>query len=146
MLVDACAIVSILSNEADAPAYSQELARAERPFTSVLAVWEAVLVLARPDKLDRPADLVEELVVEWLDATSIALLAFDTPPREVLREALFAARTYGAGRRGLSNFDCFHYALAKVAGVSLLTRDGLLRATDIPTAPGAPPPHATTGT
>ena len=46
------------------------------------------------------------------------------------------AEKHGIGKRALSNFDCFHYAHAKVAGAALLTYDRLLRETDVPTLPG----------
>ena len=56
-------------------------------------------------------------------------------PREVLSYAVAVAEKHGLGKRHLSNFDCFHYAHAKAAGVPLLTLDRLLRETDIETLP-----------
>lgn len=54
MFVDACAIISIMANEETAAAYQEALRAATDPFTSPLAVWEAVLVISRPDQLNCP--------------------------------------------------------------------------------------------
>ena len=73
-------------------------------------------------------------VVEWLEARGIALKDAASP-REILGHAVAVAEKHGIGRRALSNFDCFHYAHAKVAGAPLLTLDQLLRQTDAVTLP-----------
>ncbi len=77
-------------------------------------------------------------MTEWLDARNIAI-RHSASPRVLLSHAVRAAENYGIGRRYLSNFDCFHYAEAKTAGVPLLTLDNLLRATDIETQPPSVP-------
>jgi len=134
MFVDACAIVSIFADEKSAPAYEQALAAAEAPFTSALAAWEAIIVLSRPDQLNCSYLDAHAVVTEWLELRNIAL--YETvSPAEALRLAVAVAQTHGIGKRALSNFDCFHYAYAKAAGVSLLTLDTLLRQTDVPTLP-----------
>ena len=134
MFVDACAIVSLFAGEETAAAYEQALDQAAAPFTSALAAWEAIIVLSRPDQLNcRYAD-AEAVVVEWLEARNIALVE-TASPREVLSHAVAVAETHGIGKRALSNFDCFHYAYAKVAGQPILTLDRLLQQTDVGTLP-----------
>ncbi|MBK5958901.1 PIN domain-containing protein [Rhodoplanes elegans] len=134
MFVDACAIVSMMAGDDDADSYEAALADATAPVTSALAAWEAIMVLARPDQLNCRYRDAEGAVMEWLDARGIALTE-TTSPRRVLAHAVAVAEKHGIGRRALSNFDCFHYAYAKDAGRQLLTRDKLLRETDVETRP-----------
>ncbi len=134
MFVDACAIVSLMAGEDTAPAYEAALAQAEDAFTSPMAAWEAIIVLSRPDQLDCRYSQAAAALVEWLDARGIDLREAASP-RDVLAYAVEVAETHGIGRRALSNFDCFHYAHAKAAGVALLTMDGMLRETDVGVRP-----------
>jgi ribonuclease VapC len=129
MFVDACAIVSLMAGEDTAEAYEGALAKAPSPFTSPLAAWEAIIVLSRPDQLDCAYGQAESAVVEWLDARGIDIREAGSP-RAFLSFAVAVAQKHGIGKRHLSNFDCFHYAHAKVAGEPLLTLDQLLRQTD----------------
>lgn len=135
MFVDACAIVSIFAGEPDAAAYDAALGAAERAFTSPLAVWEAVIVLARPEKLDTSFDKSLGAVRQWLEERGIALQHPHATPDEILDFAVRVASQHGVGKKRLSSFDCFHYAHAKSAGAPILTNDRLLRATDVLTAP-----------
>lgn len=50
MFVDACAIIAVLSDEPEAGRVSDAIASGKNAFTSPVAVLEAVLGLARPDK------------------------------------------------------------------------------------------------
>lgn len=134
MFVDACAIVSIFAGEESAAGCGKALAKAEAPSTSALAVWEAIIVLSRPDQLNCAFLDTHAVVTEWLALRSIELRE-TTSPSDVLRYAVEVAQGHGIGKRALSNFDCFHYAWAKAMGVPLLTMDALLRKTDIPTLP-----------
>jgi len=134
MFVDACAIVSIFAEEETAPAYEKALARADAPWTSALAAWEAIIVLSRPEQLGCSYRDAHAVVTEWLELRNIALRE-TTTPASVLKLAVEVAEDHGIGKRALSNFDCFHYAYAKVAGQPLLTLDRLLRETDIETLP-----------
>ena len=134
MFVDACAIVSMMGGEDTAEAYETALLRADAPFTSPLAAWEAIIVLSRPDQLDCLYGEAEGAVVEWLDARGIDIRESGSP-REVLHYAVAVAERHGIGRRYLSNFDCFHYAYARVMEQPLLTLDQLLKETDADTLP-----------
>jgi ribonuclease VapC len=134
MFVDACAIVSLMTGEATAPAYEASLAQTAMASTSAMAAWEAIIVLSQPGKLDLPYSRTETIVCQWLEARRIELRE-PTSPRTVLSHAVAVAEHYGLGKRGLSNLDCFHYAYAKTLRLPLLTLDAELRRTDIQTAP-----------
>jgi ribonuclease VapC len=134
MFVDACAIVSMMAGEDSAGAYEAALLDAPSPSTSALAVWEAIIMLSRPDQLNCKYGDAEGAVLEWLDARNIRLQEPDSP-RRVLSFAIAVAEKHGLGRRHLSNFDCFHYAYAKAMNTPLLTLDQLLRETDVDTVP-----------
>jgi ribonuclease VapC len=134
MFVDACAIVSLIAGEPTAADYAAALEQSKSSWTSALAAWEAIIVLARPGQLNCSFRDAEDFVVEWLEARDIALR--DPPsPREVLAHAIAVAEKHGVGKRALSNLDCFHYAYAKASGAAMLTLDERLRATDVATMP-----------
>lgn len=134
MFVDACAIIALLSDEPEAERISQALATAERRMTSPVAVLEAALGLARPDKFGLSVAAVESLVLEFLEARGIELR--DLPPApDTTRLALSAAHRYRGGRHGLNLGDCLHYACAKFYGVPILATDGEFRQTDLETVP-----------
>ncbi|MES2861662.1 MAG: type II toxin-antitoxin system VapC family toxin [Pseudomonadota bacterium] len=134
MFVDACAIISIFMQEETATSYRDALGAADAPFTSALAAFEAVIILARPDRLNSTYGETLKDVLAWLHAYGIDLReASDS--NTVLAYAITVAEGHGLGKRALSNFDCFHYAHAKAAGAPLLTLDALLRQTDVATLP-----------
>lgn len=135
MFIDACAIISIFAKEETAPAYDRAIMAAETPYTSALAAWEAIIVLSRPDQFGCTYLDAHALVTEWLALRNIALRECASPA-DALLYAVEVAQEHGIGKRKLSNFDCFHYAHAKVAGTPLITLDRLLRDTDIVTLPG----------
>jgi ribonuclease VapC len=130
MFVDACAIIALLSDEAEAQRVSDALATARQPFTSPVAVLETVLGLARPEKFNLPIPAVESLVMEFLQARGIEIR--DLPPApETTRLALLAAHRYRQGRHGLNLGDCLHYACARFNGVPILATADEFRATDL---------------
>jgi ribonuclease VapC len=134
MFVDACAIVSILSREPTATAYESELDRVTAATTSPLAAFEAILVLARPEKFACDIGTAHKIVLTFLEERDIGLRQ-EGDARVLLGHAVAIAQLHGVGKRRLSSFDCFHYAHARIARQTLLTLDELLRQTDIETAP-----------
>ncbi|MER8855504.1 type II toxin-antitoxin system VapC family toxin [Mesorhizobium australicum] len=134
MFVDACAIISMFAQEDTATAYEHALEAAATPWTSALAAWEAIIILSRPDQLDCRYSQAHDAVVEWLEARNIELRE-TTSARDVLTNAVAVAQEHGIGKRSLSNFDCFHYAYAKVGDVPLLSLDRKLRETYVKTLP-----------
>jgi ribonuclease VapC len=135
MFIDACAMVAILSLEDDAETYDQTIKNSDQPFTSILAAWEAILILSREEKWNCPFDKAQKIVLEWLREKNITLQGLVSMPEIVLTHAVRAAQIYGVGKKKLSNLDCFHYAFAKAENVPLLTYDRLLRITDLDVLP-----------
>ena len=134
MFVDASAIVALLSDEPEAERVSEAIASAKDPFSSPVAVLEAVLGLARADKFDLAVAEVAPIVLEFLDERAIEIR--DLPPAiETTRLALSAAHRYRSGRRGLDLGDCLHYACAKHFDVPILATADEFRQTDVRTVP-----------
>lgn len=73
MFVDARAIIALLSDEPEAARVSNAIASAKAAFTSPVAVLEAVLGLARPDKFGLAVAEVEPIVVDFLDERGIEI-------------------------------------------------------------------------
>jgi ribonuclease VapC len=134
MFLDACAIVSMITAEPTAPAYENALADVDEASTSILAAWEAIVILSRSDKLNVPFQEAEVVVLDWLDARAIPLRE-PASPRRVLALATEVAQKHGVGKRALSSLDCFHYAYAKALDQPLLTLDRRLRQTDVAALP-----------
>lgn len=134
MFVDACAIIAVLSDEPEAERVSRALAGAKKRITSPVAVLEAVLGLARPDKFNLSVEAVEPLVLEFLDERGIDIR--DLPPaKRATTLSLSAAHRYRSGRRGLNLGDCLHYACAKYYRVPILATADEFRETDLETVP-----------
>lgn len=130
MFIDACAIVAILSDEPEALRCSNALLRAEKRMTSAIAVWEAAVALARPDKFAVPVDITQALVMRFLEERGIELC--ESPPaHKTVALTLGAAGKYRTGPRKLNLADCFHYAAAKYYGVPVLSTDDEFRFTDL---------------
>jgi ribonuclease VapC len=134
MFVDACAIIALLSDEPEADRVSEALISAGHRITSPVAVLEAALALARPDKFGISVEAATPLLLEFLDERGIEIR--DLPPAmETTRLALSAAHRYRAGRHGLNLGDCLHYACAKFYGVPILATHDEFRRTDLETVP-----------
>ena len=134
MFVDACAIIAVLSDEPEAKRVSDAIAPGKNAFTSPVAVLEAVLGLARPDKFGLSVSEVEPIVVEFLEERGIEIR--DLPPAlDNTSLALSAADRYRSGRHGLNLGDCLHYACAKYFDVPILATADEFRQTDLSTVP-----------
>ena len=128
--VDAAAIVALLADEPEAKRIDKALAETAEPFTSPIAVLEAALALARPDKFDLPVAAIEPLLREFLDDRGVALR--DLPPAsEAMRLSILAADRYRHGRRGLNLGDCLHYACARHFNAAMLSTADEFRKTDL---------------
>ena len=134
MFVDACAMIAVLSGEAEGERISQVLSEAPSPTTSPLAVIEAAIALARPDKFGVPLELAGRIVLEFVEESAIIIA--DLPPaRELTPLLLDAASRYRTGRTKLNLADCVHYACAKHGGMPILATHDEFRQTDLPTVP-----------
>jgi ribonuclease VapC len=130
MFIDASALVAVLSAEPEASRVAAAIARASLPITSSVAVLEAGLALARPDKFDLPLNVVEVMLSEFLDEHRIDIVELP-PARETTRLVFDAAHRYRHGRKGLNIGDCYHYAVAKARGVPILATAQEFRQTDL---------------
>lgn len=95
MFVDASAIIAVMSAEREAERVSAALASADDRFTSPVAVLEAVLGLARPDKFDLPIRAVAPVVMEFLEQRGIEIR--DLPPADDATALAAKARKARAG-------------------------------------------------
>jgi len=130
MFVDASAIVAIVAPEDEGQALSARLDRAAAIRTSAIAVYEAVLGLAR--KLDvSVADAEKAVDVFIADAGAEIVPITD----EIGRGAIRAFERYGRGRHParLNMGDCFAYACAQALEVPLLFKGDDFAQPDIPT-------------
>lgn len=99
MYVDACSIIALLSDEPEAQRVSDALAGAQKRITSPVAVLEAALGLARPDKFGVSVEAVEPIILEFLELRGIEIR--DLPPaKRTTSLALSAAHRFRGGQRG----------------------------------------------
>jgi ribonuclease VapC len=134
MFVDAAAIVAMLSEEAEAERCAVALIDAADPITSAIAVWEAAVALARPDKLGVSLDITGLLVLRFLEDRGVQVRNLPEAS-EAVALALDAARRFRRGPIRLNLADCFHYACARHYRVPILSTADEFRFTDIETVP-----------
>jgi ribonuclease VapC len=128
MFLDASAMVAILARESDAAGLASRIGRAAEIHTSPLALYEAILGLARSKDfslaesrgiLDRfLAEIGAEIVPITVEIADAAVVAFDR---------------FGKGRHpaSLNMGDCFAYACAEHLGTSLLYKGNDFARTDL---------------
>jgi ribonuclease VapC len=132
IVVDASAIVAMLTREPDADALLSALAAADGAETTPIASYEAVLGVSR--KRQWSVAEAETHVVDFLRAAGIAVQPIQP---ETAHLALEAFARYGKGSRHparLNLGDCFIYAQAKAGGASLLYKGDDFSKTDIESA------------
>jgi ribonuclease VapC len=134
MFVDAAAIIAILSDEDEAERCSQAITGANERMTSAIAVWEAAIGLARPDKLGMSVETSGRMVTRFLEERGIIVCELPNATEAVML-SLSAARRFRTGANRLNLADCFHYACAKHYNVSILSTADEFRFTDIETVP-----------
>jgi ribonuclease VapC len=128
MFVDASAIVAMLAGEDDAADLSGRFSRAESVTTSAVAVYEAVLGLARAQSISTSdAETAIDDLLSHARAEIIPITA------EIGRAAIRAFERFGRGRHParLNMGDCFAYACARALGVPLLFKGDNFALTDI---------------
>jgi ribonuclease VapC len=128
MFVDASAIIAILAREVDGPTLSARVDGAERVYTSAVAIYEAVMGIARV----RSASLAvaESVVDRFLEQTQAEIMPIDA---EIGRGALRAFERFGRGQHParLNMGDCFAYACSRALDVPLLFKGDDFGQTDI---------------
>ncbi|MGD9614855.1 MAG: type II toxin-antitoxin system VapC family toxin [Alphaproteobacteria bacterium] len=128
MFVDASAIVAILAAEDDATELSARFVKAEHVITSPVAIYEAVLGLARSRKIS--VIDAETAIHDLLARAKVEIVPIT---EEIARTAIRAFERYGRGRHPaqLNMGDCFAYACARALGVPLLYKGDDFSRTDI---------------
>jgi ribonuclease VapC len=131
MFVDASAIVGILAREVDGPSLAAQVTQADRLFTSPLAIYEAVLGLARSRNM--AIDDAQTAVSDFLTGSRAEIVSIT---EEVGRDAIRAFDRFGRGRHParLNMGDCFAYACARSLAVPLLFKGDDFSQTDIAVA------------
>jgi ribonuclease VapC len=132
IVVDASAIIAMLTREPDADTLLAALATAGRAETTPIAIYEAVLGLSR--KRQWSVAEAETHVGDFLRAAGVAIQPIQP---ETVHVALKAFARYGKGighPARLNLGDCFIYAHAKAAGALLLYTGDDFSKTDIESA------------
>jgi ribonuclease VapC len=131
MFLDASAIIAIIARESDAASLAARLGQAGPVVTSPIAVYEAVLGLARVGNTSI-ADATSVLD-RFLTEVEATIVPIDAPCG---REAIAAFERFGKGRHAaaLNLGDCFAYACAATRGVPLLGKGNDFPQTDIAVA------------
>jgi ribonuclease VapC len=128
MFLDASAIIAIIARESDAASLAARLGQATNVVTSPIAVYEAVLGLARVGNtsIEDATSLLDEFLVE-VNATIVPIDA------ACGRSAIAAFARFGKGRHeaALNLGDCFAYACAAMCGMPLLCKGNDFPRTDI---------------
>jgi ribonuclease VapC len=131
IFVDASAIVAMLTEEPDGDLISDRLARHADPITSPIAIYEAVVAVARLQAwtIADASDIVDAFL-------ATALITVTAIGEAESRAALVAFDRFGKGRHPakLNMGDCFAYACAKTRNVPLLFKGEDFSKTDVAAA------------
>ena len=128
MYVDASALVSILANEPERNQFISILASNRTKVTSVVSLFETSLAIS---SLTGSCASAASEVMRFIDAVDIKILPIDG---SLLTELSLARDRYGEGSghpAKLNLGDCFSYALAKQAGMTLLYKGNDFALTDL---------------
>ena len=128
MFLDASAIIAILAQESDAAVLTARLDQAAAIFCSPIALYEAVLGLARAGNFAiSDAETVLDRFVAEVGAEMVPVDA------AIGRRAVAAFARFGKGRHraNLNLGDCFAYACAETLNVPLLFKGDDFPHTDI---------------
>ncbi|HEY7830256.1 MAG TPA: type II toxin-antitoxin system VapC family toxin [Solirubrobacteraceae bacterium] len=128
MVLDSSAVLAILFDEAERPAFTARIERDPRRLISAANLLEAALVVEarRGEPAGRELDLL-------LHRAEVQVISVDAEQVEVARSAW---RRFGKGRHPAAlNFgDCFAYALAAVTSEPLLFKGADFGHTDVASA------------
>ena len=128
MFVDASAMVAILVEESDAAALTKRLEQAVERCTSPIALYEAVVGVARVCNV--PIRAAEMILDRFLERATVRVVPITA---EIGHGALTAFERYGRGRHpaALTMGDCFAYACARALDVPILFKGDDFPLTDI---------------
>ena len=131
MFVDASAMVAILAEESDAAALTKRLEQAVERSTSPIAIYEAVVGIARACNV--PIRISETILERFLEQAAVRVVPITV---EIGRVAVAAFERYGRGRHpaALNMGDCFAYACASQLNLPILFKGDDFPQTDIAVA------------
>jgi ribonuclease VapC len=131
IVLDASAMVAMLTGEDDAENLADRMVAGEPRFTSPLAIFETAAALMRKEGYDMAE--ARELIDRFLEVASVRIAPIGAAESEL---ALLAFDRFGKGRHSasLNLGDCFAYATAKALGARLLFKGEDFPLTDIPAA------------
>jgi ribonuclease VapC len=131
MFLDASAIVAILLEESDAASLAKRIEQSAQPYTSPIAVYEAVAGVARRLNVTIPA--AGASLDRFLASARVQIVPITA---EIGRGALSAFERFGRGRHraALNMGDCFAYACARQLDLPLLFKGDDFPLTDITVA------------
>jgi ribonuclease VapC len=125
MVVDTSALLAVLLNEVDAPAFRLAMeADPVRLLSAASSVEIGIVIEARVGEAGgRELDLL-------LQKAAIEVVAVDAEQADLARQAF---RRFGKGRHaaGLNYGDCFSYALSQSSGEPLLFKGNNFSQTDV---------------
>jgi ribonuclease VapC len=124
MVIDASALVAILTNEPERDMFERAIARAAIRRMSPVNWFETATVLGSRSLA------IREALDSYVKLAGIEITPTDARQAELAENA---RRTYGKGHHPaqLNLGDCFAYALAKVTGESLLFKGNDFVHTDV---------------
>jgi ribonuclease VapC len=128
MFLDASAMTAVIVREDDGPALAARLAQAGSVHTSPIAIYEAVLAVARIRNTSAAG--AQRIVDRFLSVARAEIVPITA---EIGRGAVEAFERYGRGRHAarLNMGDCFAYACARSLDVPLLFKGDDFSQTDI---------------
>ena len=127
MILDTSALLAILYDEPERPAFNDAVATEDKALSAANFVETSMVLEPRYGE-----DAVHDLDL-YIAKAGIAIAPVDVEQAEIAREAF---RRYGKGRHpaGLNFGDCFAYALAHVRGEPLLFKGDDFAQTDVEAA------------
>jgi ribonuclease VapC len=131
MFVDASAIIAMIAREDEGAALTARLGQAAAVYVSPIAIFEAVLGLARIGNM--PVADAEAVLDRFLEEVGVEIVPIT---EAVGRDAVSAFARYGRGRHAaqLNMGDCFAYASARACQAPLLFKGDDFPQTDIEVA------------
>jgi ribonuclease VapC len=128
MFLDASAMIAIIAREVEAAALAARLGQAAQLYTAPIAIYEAVLGLARVGQMPIPD--AAAILDRFLEEAAVRIVPITT---EIGRDAVSAFARFGKGRHAadLNMGDCFAYACARSIDAPLLFKGSDFPQTDI---------------
>lgn len=124
------ALVAVLTGEPDATRISDTLLRAQKRYTSSMAIIEATLALSRPEKFNIPLQTAEALIYDFLENRLIETI--DNPgAKRATRTALLACEKFNNASHRLNMAELTHYTIAKYWRAAMLVVGNEYNHTDL---------------